>query len=271
MKDDLADRTRYHGTGMSTVSVALSDVGRRRTHNEDAFYRSDELGFYVVADGVGGQSKGEVASAEAVEQLSMWVTRSHTEIGQLADRVAAGDVDARWEIRRLLENGVQSACYMVFGLAEQDPEKRGMSTTLSALLIRGRFCYAAHVGDSRVYRARGRQILQATEDHTLINYKLKHGLITPEEAETMGGKNVITRAVGHKDYVQIDTADLDVMPGDRFLLCTDGLHGYLDSDEEVASLVSEGTLESGAQASISLANQRGGKDNITALLVEVLA
>jgi serine/threonine protein phosphatase PrpC len=253
---------------MRTVSVGMSDVGRRRTINEDAFHRDDDLGFYVVADGVGGHSKGEVASAEAVEQLCMWVTRARTDLARLA--VAAGaDPEARWEIRRLLENGVQSACYMVFGMAELDPEKRGMSTTLSALLVRGGFCYAAHVGDSRVYRVRGPQVLQLTEDHTLINYKLKHGLITPEEAATMGGKNVITRAVGHKDYVQIDTADLDVRPGDRFLLCTDGLHGYLNEDSEVVALIGEGTLESGAGAAIALANQRGGKDNITALVVEV--
>jgi protein phosphatase len=144
-----------------------------------------------------------------------------------------------------------------------------MSTTLSAVVINGGFCYAAHVGDSRVYRVRGDQVLQITEDHTLINYKLKHGLITPEQAETASGKNVITRAVGHKDYVQVDTADVDVAAGDRLLLCTDGLHGYLTADSEVVDLIGAGSLESGVQAAIALANQRGGKDNITALAVEV--
>jgi protein phosphatase len=252
---------------MLTISVGLSDVGRKRTINEDSFHRDDELGFYIVADGVGGHAKGEVASAEAVEQLSLWVSRARADLVRLAE-YAASAPEARWEIRRQLEAGVQAACYMVFGMAELDPEKRGMSTTLSAALIRGGFCYAAHVGDSRVYRVRTGQVLQLTEDHTLINYKLKHGLITREEAATMGGKNVITRAVGHKDYVQIDTADLDVRPGDRFLLCTDGLHGYLEDDAEVAALIGGGTLESGAQAAIGLANQRGGKDNITALVVE---
>jgi protein phosphatase len=110
--------------------------------------------------------------------------------------------------------------------------------------------------------------LQITEDHTLINYKLKHGLLTPAQAETAAGKNVITRAVGHKDYVQIDTADVDVAAGDRFLLCTDGLHGYLERDEEVVALIGQGTLESGVAAAIALANQLGGKDNITAVAVE---
>ena len=131
-----------------------------------------------------------------------------------------------WEIRRLLESGVKNACYMVFGMAELDPEKKGMSTTLSALLIRANLAFAAHVGDSRVYRVRKGAVLQLTEDHTLINYKVKHGMMTKAEAEKASGKNVITRAVGHKDYVQVDTADIDVAAGDRFLLCSDGLHGY---------------------------------------------
>jgi protein phosphatase len=253
---------------MRTVSAALSDVGRRRTINEDSFMVDDSLGFYVVADGVGGHSKGEVASSEAVEQLQNWVLRAQGELAQCFSRTAAGDLEARWEVRRLLENGVMQACYMVFGMAELDPDKRGMSTTISTVLINGGFCYAAHVGDSRVYRVRDGQVLQITEDHTLINYKLKHGLITPEEAATAKGKNVITRAVGHKDYVQVDTADVDVRVGDRFLLCTDGLHGYLDDDDDVFELIGEGSLETGVRAAIALANQRGGKDNITAIAVE---
>lgn len=250
-------------------SAALTDPGRKRSHNEDSYFCDDALGFYVVADGVGGHSKGEVASLEAVEQLEMWVRRSQAEIAQLAREAMAGSADAHWEIRRLLETGVQSACYMIFGIAELDPEKRGMSTTMSALLIAGDSCYAAHVGDSRVYRVRGQSVLQVTEDHTLINYKLKNGLITPEQAATAKGKNVITRAVGHKDYVQIDTADLDVQAGDRFLLCTDGLHGYFNDVHEVFTLIGEGELESGVQAAIGMANQRGGKDNITAVAVEL--
>jgi serine/threonine protein phosphatase PrpC len=255
---------------MRTVSVAVTDAGRRRTINEDAFHRDDGLGFYVVADGVGGHLKGEVASQEAVEQLRMWVQGALAELDRLARAATSGDGEARWEIRRLLENGVQSACYMVFGMAELDPEKRGMSTTVSAALVRGGFCYAAHVGDSRVYRVRSQNVLQITEDHTLVNYKLKHGLIAPEEMAAATGRNVITRAVGHKDYVQVDTADVDARPGDRFLLCTDGFHGYLDDDVEVAELVGDGSLEAGAHAAVALANQRGGKDNITVVLVEAL-
>lgn len=258
------------GVPTRTHSIAVTDVGRKRSVNEDAFFRDDAMGFYVVADGVGGHNKGEIASRETIEQLQMWVYGARRDLDRLVERVESGDSDGIWEIRRLLENGVQSACYMVFGMAELDPEKRGMSTTCSALLIRAGYAFAAHVGDSRVYRVRGRGVLQITEDHTLINYKLKHGLITPEEAERASGKNVITRAVGHKDYVQVDTADVDVAPGDRFVMCTDGLHGYLRNDEEILELCAEDAIDAGAQAAVALANQRGGRDNITVVVIEAL-
>ncbi len=255
---------------MKLLSVARTDVGRRRPINEDALFRDDARGFYVVADGVGGHNKGEIASREAVEQLRMWVYGADSELARLVARIEAGDRDCVWEIRRLLESGVKSACYMVYGMAELDPDKKGMSTTLSALLIRANLAFAAHVGDSRVYRVRGETVLQMTEDHTLINYKVKHGMMTRAEAEKASGKNVITRAVGHKDYVQVDTVDIDVAAGDRFLLCSDGLHGYFTSEAEVTELCADGSLEECAESAIALANQRGGKDNITAVVIEVL-
>jgi protein phosphatase len=228
------------------------------------------MGFYVVADGVGGHNRGEIASREAIEQLRSWVAGASADLTRLIARIHGGEMDQIWQVRRLLENGVQSACYMVFGMAQLDPEKKGMSTTLSALLIRGGLAFAAHVGDSRVYRLRGSTVLQITEDHTLINYKVKQGLMTRAEAEKAVGKNVITRAVGHKDYVQVDTADVDIARGDRFLLCSDGLHGYFTRDKEVVDLCSDGPLDECAEAAIALANQRGGKDNITAVVIEVM-
>jgi serine/threonine protein phosphatase PrpC len=251
-------------------SVARSDIGRRRQINEDAYFRDDARGFYIVADGVGGHNKGEIASREAVEQLTSWVIGASRDLDRLVERVTLGDQECVWEIRRLLESGVKSACYMVFGMAELDPEKKGMSTTLSALLIRAGYAFAVHVGDSRVYRVRKDGVLQLTEDHTLINYKVKHGMMTKAEAEKASGKNVITRAVGHKDYVQVDTADIDVAPGDRFLLCSDGLHGYFQTEDEVLQLCADGELDECAEAAVALANQRGGKDNITAIVIEAL-
>ena len=130
-------------------STARTDVGRRRQINEDALFRDDQRGFYVVADGVGGHNKGEIASREAVEQLRMWVSGASRDLDRLVERVQAGDDECVWEIRRLLESGVKSACYMVYGMAELDPEKKGMSTTLSAMLVRANLAFAVHVGDSQ--------------------------------------------------------------------------------------------------------------------------
>jgi protein phosphatase len=245
-------------------SAGHTDVGKKRPHNEDSFFCDDKLGLYVVADGVGGHAKGEVASQEAVEQVAMWMRRHLPEIDR---SIATATDEALSRVRRILESGVQSACYMIYGLAELDPDKRGMSTTMSALFLRSGWAFVGQVGDSRVYRLRGGVLTQLTEDHTLINYKLKHGLITPEEAKSAGGKNVITRAVGHKDYVQVDTAAADLADGDRFFLCTDGFHGYLESDTEVVRLLGMSPLTSGAKAAIDLANGRGGRDNITCVLV----
>jgi serine/threonine protein phosphatase PrpC len=220
-----------------------------------------------VADGVGGHAKGEVASRTAVEEVVMWVRRHLPEIDA---RLASGGADDVAAVRRLLESGVQSACYMVYALAEQDPEKAGMSTTMSALLVRGGRAFIAQVGDSRVYRVRAGELLQITEDHTLVNYRLKQGLITAEEARVSAVRNVITRAVGHKDYVQVDTFDAEASAGDRYFLCTDGFHGYTPPDRDVLALVSTPMIERGVANAIDLANQLGGRDNVTAVIVKVL-
>jgi protein phosphatase len=247
-------------------SHGLTDQGRRRPHNEDAFMCDDALGLFVVADGVGGHAKGEVASQESVEQICGFVKQGRALIGEFLKE--PGRDDKREGVRRLLESAVQSACYMVFGLAELDPSQKGMSTTISALLIAGGYGVTAQVGDSRIYRVRNGVGQQLTEDHTLVNYKLKQGLISEADARTMKGKNVITRAVGHKDYVEVDTREIEVQPGDRYLLCSDGLHGYLQNGE-LESVLSAGAPEDSPRRFVEMANERGGRDNITVVLVFV--
>jgi protein phosphatase len=251
---------------MRVISYGLSDVGRKRPHNEDAWLCDDEMGLYVVADGVGGHAKGEVASQESIEQVQNFVRAGRERIEALKANPESDD--ASYQVRRLVESAVQQACYMVFGMAELDPERKGMSTTISTLLVAGPRAYIAQVGDSRVYMMREGEVSQLTEDHTLINYKLKHGLITEEEARKAPGKNVITRAVGHRDYVEVDTTRVQVVPGDRFLLCSDGLHGYLQ-EKEIAPLLALEPLSDSARQFIALANARGGRDNITAVIVAV--
>jgi serine/threonine protein phosphatase PrpC len=225
----------------------------------------DELGLYIVCDGVGGNAKGEVASAESVELVHSWVKRWRK---TLAAYVADSSPENSGMVRRLLESAVQSACYMVFGMGQLDPRQKGMSSTLSSLLISAGTAYIAQVGDSRVYLTRDGKTAQLTEDHTLVNFRLKLGLITAEEAANSPGKNVITRAVGHQDYVEVDTLDLEIQSGDRFMLCSDGLHGYL-LDNEVDGLM-KGDREAVANRLIELANERGGRDNITVVVCDVL-
>lgn len=245
-------------------SIALTHPGRRRLHNEDAFLCDDALGLYVVADGVGGRAKGEVASRESVEQIHGFLRQERRLLAALREDPAEG----RAPVRRLLESAVQNACYMIFGLAELEPSQKGMSTTISALLIVGSYGVWAQVGDSRIYRVRQGRGEQLTEDHTLINFKLKEGLINAEDARTMRGKNIITRAVGHKDYVEVDTGELEIHPGDRFLLCSDGLHGYLQAGE-LEKVLAEGAADEAPARFVSLANARGGRDNVTVAVVLV--
>jgi serine/threonine protein phosphatase PrpC len=251
---------------MKVVSSGLTDVGRRRPHNEDAFLTDDELGLFVVCDGVGGNAKGEVASAESVELVHSWVKRWRKTL-----QAFEGDPTAENEnlVRRLLESAVQSACYMVFGMGELDPLHKGMSSTLSTLLCVGPMGFIAQVGDSRVYLLRGRHCVQLTEDHTLVNFRLKLGLITAEEAANAPGKNVITRAVGHQDYVEVDTTTVPLMPGDRFLLCSDGLHGYLEDINEMVERL-RGERQEVANRLVQIANQRGGRDNITVVVCDIV-
>jgi serine/threonine protein phosphatase PrpC len=243
-------------------SYGASDVGRKRAINEDAFVCDDELGLWVVADGMGGHAAGEVASHEAIDTIYGMVKRGKLALAQegtqTEDRIRAA--------RRMLEGAVQAATYMVFAMAELDSDKAGMGTTISAMMSFGEYVLTAQVGDSRIYRIRDARATQLTEDHTLIAWQIKQGLISEEEARTSRHRNVITRAVGNRDYVQVDTSAVEVELGDVFLLCSDGLHTYLTA-EEVPDLALSGGLVA-VRAFIDLANIRGGRDNITAIIVE---
>jgi serine/threonine protein phosphatase PrpC len=249
---------------MRRTGHGLTDLGRKRQTNEDAFLVDDRLGLYIVADGMGGHAAGEVASREAVDTLYGMVKRGIDHLRELVDPVSEEDSRAAC---RLLESAVQAATYLVFAMAEVDREKSGMGTTISALLVLGNYVVTAQVGDSRIYRVQAGKVEQLTEDHTLIAWQLKQGLITHEEAKRSPHKNVITRAVGNREYVQVDTQRVAIAPGMRFLLCSDGLHGYL-RDEDIPGIVTSGGMNA-VKSFIALANDRGGKDNITAVLVEI--
>jgi serine/threonine protein phosphatase PrpC len=232
-------------------------VGRHRKSNQDSFFRDDELRLYVVADGMGGHAAGEVASSEAVDTIYGMIKRGVTQASDLNEPKAC----------RLLEGAIQAATYMLFAIAELDRDKSGMGTTISAALVVGDNLVIGQVGDSRIYQIRSDATSQITEDHTLIAWQVKQGLISAAEAKTSPHRNVITRAVGNRDYVEVDTRVVPILPGDRYLLCSDGLHGYLES-EEIADVVALGG-DAAVESFINIALGRGGRDNITAVLVEV--
>lgn len=242
----------------------ITDVGRVRDANEDSFLVDKKLQLFVVADGMGGHAAGEVASSLASRSVRD-VLAANRESLIAFEQDQSGTT--RTDVLRLLENAVQQACAAVFQEGINDETKRGMGTTLDALLLVGNRGFIAHVGDSRVYLYRQGSMHQLTEDHSLINELLRRGRLTREQIDKLQYKNAVTRAVGVYESVEVDTIDFDVLMGDRFLLCSDGLHGYFE-EAELAKLFGETPDHDLAQLLVDLANERGGKDNITAIVVK---
>ncbi len=250
---------------LTTEAHGLTDVGRKRQHNEDAMLFDPALGLYIVADGMGGHAAGEVASNRATEVVKQHIQANKNILKDLAKDASQA---TRAAAASLVEVAIQRACADIYRTASTDSTKRGMGTTFVCMVIAGNRGVIGHVGDSRVYLVRAGQCHRLTEDHTLIAAQLKAGTITRDQAATSNYRNVITRAVGIQESVQVDTLIVDLLPGDTFMLCSDGLHGYL-ADDEVAPLVAAVSNAELPQRFIDLANERGGKDNITAVVVKV--
>jgi serine/threonine protein phosphatase PrpC len=250
---------------LTTEAYGLTDVGRKRQHNEDSMLVDPSLGLYVVADGMGGHAAGEVASAKATEVVKQHIGANRQVLKELATNATQQN---RSNAAALVELAIQRACSEIYKQAVADSTKRGMGTTLVCLVLSGNKGVIGHVGDSRVYLVRNGQCHRLTEDHTLVAAQLKAGTISKEQAASSQYRNVITRAVGIQESVQVDTLIVEAVPGDTFLLCSDGLHGYLN-DDEVAPLVAAVPGKELPKKFIALANERGGKDNITAVVIQV--
>ena len=246
---------------------AATDVGRKRSHNEDNFLIDKNSNLFVVADGMGGHASGEVASAIAVHTIRDVVFAERDLLTQYTDF----DATAQMELCTLLEYAVHSASAQIFHKAQQEPEKRGMGTTVVALLTIGQRGFIAYVGDSRIYLSRNGVVYPLTEDHSLMNELIRSGKVRADEfavSPYANFKNAMTRAVGVYEHVEVDILDFEILPGDAFLLCSDGLYDYLD-DAEIASTLALSNIEEIPGRFIDMANSRGGKDNITALVVQV--
>lgn len=247
---------------------AATDVGKVRDHNEDNFLVDKKLGLFIVADGMGGHAAGEVASAIAVRTVHEEVKREKELLDDYATGATGANKVTPKDVVALLEHAVQRACSKIHEEARADAAKRGMGTTLSCLLLVGTQGFIAHVGDSRIYLSRGGHSQQVTEDHTVYNELIKRGKLSKEQIEKVQQKNAITRAVGVYERVEVDTLVIELIAGDTLILASDGLHGYLESPDELDEpLKLEG--DASVKALIALANERGGKDNITTVVVKV--
>jgi len=250
---------------MRLIGEALTDVGRERDHNEDNYLVVPEEGLYVVCDGMGGHSSGEVASAMTVEEVRRFICETRHTLG------VPVSADTRSAEEVAISVAIQTANEKVFFRSCRDKQCEGMGTTAVAILDSEEDVAIAHVGDSRIYRLRDGVFTQVTEDHSLLNHLIRTKGMTDEEVETFEGKNVILRAVGLRDDVAVETQIHPKVPGDVYLLCSDGLSDMVD-DQHIAQIVAanQEDLGTGCRQLVDAANDGGGHDNITVVLARVM-
>ena len=249
--------------------AAKTDVGMKRTHNEDYFSLIEDEQLFIVADGMGGHASGEVASKMAADTISEFYQRTRE------------DEDATWPYKMdrslsYIENrlvcAIRLANLRIFETASRNIRYKGMGTTIVSTLVCGDKIYVGHVGDSRCYMVRNGSISQLTRDHSLLeDYKEAKPDMTKEEEENFPHKNVITRALGMRDTVQVDIGVHQIQSGDVYLLCSDGLSGMI-TDDEIHGTVSQcDNLERAVAELVDGANRAGGTDNVTTLLLQCVA
>ena len=250
---------------MAVEFKARTDVGVVREHNEDNFIIDEKNGLFVVADGLGGQAAGEVASEMAIKIISDFIKM--TEL----DKGATWPVEYKQDLTHAhnrLSAAIERANVAIFRRASEDTKKQGMGTTAVCALVEKNLLQLAHVGDSRAYLFRDDTLQQLTRDHTWVNEQVKNGLLSEEEAVDHPYKNIITRALGASEKVEIEHADFELEDGDIALICSDGLTTMLtDEDIRTILILGEGILEETIEALIDKANDLGGKDNITVILM----
>ncbi len=246
------------------VIHGLSDVGLVRGHNEDKIAWDENLGLVLLADGMGGHNAGEVASELAVNRI----------IDSLRG-VLIPDIEGAVDRQAAVDEAIQHANNEIVQVALERQECAGMGTTIVLSLFHDESVIFAHVGDSRIYRYRDGELSQITTDHSLVQEMVDNGYISEEEALTSASRNLITRALGISDTVEVDIIESDCRIGDLYLLCSDGLTDLV-TDEEISAILEQydqgdgyslGALESIATSLISSANEKGGKDNISVVLV----
>ena len=237
-------------------ACAMTDVGRIRTHNQDFIYSSSEPvgslpNLFIVADGMGGHKAGDYASRFVVEQLTNYVRQSKSE-----------------EVVPMLREGIRDINRQLYRRSVNSEELSGMGTTLVAATVVGKTLYVANVGDSRLYLLRDHVVSQVTRDHSYVEEMVALGQRVRGSKDYQEKKNIITRAIGVDEEIHADFFSVDLMPGDYFLMCSDGLSNMVSEDEMGWLIYEDNALEMKVGNLIAAANDHGGKDNIAAILVE---
>ncbi|MFA7351027.1 MAG: Stp1/IreP family PP2C-type Ser/Thr phosphatase [Methylotenera sp.] len=246
--------------------VRLTDVGLLRDHNEDAIASDVTMGFVILADGMGGYKAGEVASEMAV--LSITVDLKEAMINDRSNLEAVGF--KKQSESQLIIDAVKQANEVIYHVSQTQSQCAGMGTTLVVGLFTNNKLLVGHIGDSRMYRLRGQVLTQITEDHSLLQEQIKLGLITPEQARFSANRNLVTRALGTDPEVELELNEYDVALEDVYLLCSDGLSDMVDDSIIQAALNEHSfSLTKAAEVLVQLANDNGGKDNISVILVKV--
>jgi protein phosphatase len=247
--------------------VGQTDTGRVREHNEDTIATDPDVGLLVLADGMGGYNAGEVASGIAVKTITNLVREG------LA-REDLNSVDRNTGLSRpsiVLRDAITRANKIIYQTARSQAECEGMGTTVVAALFYDNRISIAHVGDSRLYRQRGSQIAQVTMDHSLLQELVDRGFYSPEEAQRAANKNYVTRALGVEPQVEVEVQEHPVDKGDIFILCSDGLSDMVE-DEDIRLTISTfgANLDTVAKQLIQLANENGGRDNVSVVLAQAV-
>lgn len=251
---------------MQVKAYGLTHVGRQRQHNEDSFLVEDNARLYLVADGMGGHAAGEIASRIAVDSISEFILHTKEDDGTWPH---AYDEHYRRTTNRLMA-AVRMANTRVLEAMRKDARLRGMGTTIVACMADNETMSVAHVGDSRVYLIRGNQLSRITNDHSWVFEQVQAGMLSEAEAEKHPLRNVITRALGGALQVTPDAQEIEIQSGDVFLLCSDGLTGMVPEEEILRIVSNHADLEDACQQLIDIANERGGLDNVTAVLVKTV-
>lgn len=246
-------------------TVSRSDAGMVRSHNEDAIYTNPALGLAILADGMGGYNAGEVASSMVTTLLG-----SELEKAIARQQLPPQDSNGQSQARQLLETEIARANLAVYQAAQSQPQYAGMGTTLVMAVFCDNTVTVAHIGDSRLYRLRDEAFQQITRDHSLLQEQIDSGLLTPEQARHSQNRNLVTRAVGVDPAVEPEIHAYPALPGDIYLFCSDGLSDMVEDDEigMTVQLLSA-NLELAATQLVQMANDNGGRDNVSVILVRV--